>query len=114
MKKKGPFDAAIRRISALVNDHGDGTDGWLWDQVRPVLEAAGKVDKEGAIALVNAIGWPKEFDYMQESRDQIRAYLEALPDTESAPMTDGATFMGMDKAVELAGETIDRLKKKED
>ena len=44
-EKKGPFDAAIRRISVLVNDHGDGTDAWVWDTIRPVLEAAGRVDK---------------------------------------------------------------------
>jgi len=34
---KESFDAAIRRISVLVNDYGDEADGWAWDIIRPLL-----------------------------------------------------------------------------
>jgi len=45
-----------------------------------VLEAAGKVDKEGGLKFIHACGYPI-FPYPKNAR-QIRALLEALPDKE--------------------------------
>ena len=91
-EKKGPFDAAIRRISVLVNDHGDGTDAWVWDTIRPVLEAAGKVDILSAQYFVDGAGNYGEglavvksdsSRYLYQAGEQaVRALLESLPDEE--------------------------------
>jgi len=93
-EKKGPFDVAIRRISVLVNDHGDGTDAWVWDTIRPVLEAAGRVDREHATTYFEM--WLRKAHELLEREDgpchdgtpcklasaQIRALLESLPEKE--------------------------------
>jgi hypothetical protein len=76
---KGPFDAAIRRISVLVNDHGDGTDAWTWDIIRPILEAAPKIRE----TIVEFLEWgPMTGSDMELHRDRFRALLESLPEPE--------------------------------
>jgi hypothetical protein len=70
------FDDDIRRISVLVNDLGDGRDGDAWDRCRVVLEAAGKVDKNEALLLLETYA---EDGYFFR---QVHSLLAALPDTD--------------------------------
>ena len=69
-EKKGPFDAALIYLPDI-------------DECRSairLLEAAGRVDKEGGLKFIHACGYPI-FPYPKNAR-QIRALLEALPDKE--------------------------------
>ena len=69
-KNKGPFDAALIYLPDI-------------DECRSairLLEAAGRVDKEGGLKFIHACGYPI-FPYPKNAR-QIRALLEALPDKE--------------------------------
>jgi len=69
-EKKGPFDAALIYLPDI-------------DECRSairLLEAAGRVDKEGGLKFIHACGYPI-FPYPKNAR-QIRALLESLPDKE--------------------------------
>jgi len=69
-EKKGPFDAALIYLPDI-------------DECRSairLLEAAGRVDKEGGLKFIHACGYPI-FPYPKNAR-QIRALLEALPEKE--------------------------------
>jgi hypothetical protein len=69
-KNKGPFDAALIYLPDI-------------DECRSairLLEAAGRVDKEGGLKFIHACGYPI-FPYPKNAR-QIRTLLEALPDKE--------------------------------
>ena len=77
MSEKKPFDAAIGML------RGKGIRLFPPTEVQAairVLEAAGKVDKEGGLKFIHACGYPI-FPYPKNAR-QIRALLEALPEKE--------------------------------
>ena len=92
-EKKGPFDAAIKILFGHT-DYGAGTIGEVkgrsceaairvleeWPKWEPLIEAAGKVDKEGGLKFIHACGYPN-FPYPKNAR-QIRALLESLPEKE--------------------------------
>jgi len=83
-EKNGSFDEALRIIEKEADMlspyslRGDDRES-LYQAIR-VLEAAGKVDKEGGLKFIHACGYPI-FPYPKNAR-QIRALLEALPDKE--------------------------------
>jgi len=98
MSEKRPFDAAIKELEenvfAVTNflqgcDENNHFPEFIVSQKKRllelqlairVLEAAGKVDKEGGLKFIHACGYPI-FPYPKNAR-QIRALLEALPDKE--------------------------------
>ena len=69
-EKKGPFDAALIYLPDI-------------DECRSairLLEAAGRVDKEGGLKFIHACGYPI-FPYPKNAR-QICALIESLPEKE--------------------------------
>jgi len=90
-EKKGPFDdfmvAANEALISAEQFAGSMIPllrattklGGISIAIR-VLEAAGKVDKEGGLKFIHACGYPI-FPYPKNAR-QIRALLESLPEKE--------------------------------
>jgi hypothetical protein len=99
-KNKGPFDAVIDTltfslIGGDLRKHTEKMIAWPnakrekqareaihvlkdWPKWKPLIEAAGKVDKEGGLKFIHACGYPI-FPYPKNAR-QIRALLKSLPD----------------------------------
>lgn len=78
------FDYAIEQISQCVLFLGNEYDREAWDMVRPVLEAAAKVDKATAMSGWFEWGHAQQTKYsnahMVNVAESIRALLAALPD----------------------------------
>ena len=85
MTKQNPFDAAIvllRKFLGVRTLNGVPFDGASLVAALNVLEAAGKVDKERAIAMLGNMTVNLHDEWGLRTKAEIRTYLAALPDEE--------------------------------
>ena len=95
MSEKKPFDVAIAVLKTELQECSPDEEDEFCDFIQSltdnqyekglwiaihVLEAAGKVDKEGGLKFIHACGYPI-FPYPKNAR-QIRALLKSLPEPE--------------------------------